>query len=519
MRIPLLFLLLLLTYSLSAQGTLDPAFDEDGLVLTNLGADDYVRKVLVRDDGRVVAIVESGAGSQNDLVLVQYNTDGSLDASFGNNGIAEIDLPEASVRIGEAILLEDGDIMVSGGNGFLSSSVEPFLARINSDGSLDAGFGNGGIVIDNTFGVPPARINALALQNGNQLIAGINAPGGIFVVRYNVATGDRDNTFGTNGLALFDAFPTASIEKILIQEDEKILMVGTRFEAPDFTGVLKVRRFNIDGDGDLSYGDGSSSEITVFAGGSRGVDATLLMDGGMLVVVNEDGLINRRAALTRIGTNGFQDLDFGSSGLVIFESTSGLDNADIQVHAMSPLQNGAVLVAGTDGGPSASVAFLRRFSASGSPDLDFGQNGAVTTDFGAGMGFHNGSSIALSGSDKVVIGGFTFDGSEVDMGLAQYSSGGMVSIESIDTIVEDWKITPNPISNQAEIQGFLNQAGVFDLRVFDQKGALVQTLWTGHYLAAGHFSQLLDFSNLSSGVYFIQLEGKMGQSLQTLVKK
>ncbi|MEO1712316.1 MAG: T9SS type A sorting domain-containing protein, partial [Bacteroidota bacterium] len=365
--------------------------------------------------------------------------------------------------------------------------------------------------------VPPARINALALQNGNQLIAGINAPGGIFVVRYNVATGQRDNTFGTDGLGIFDPFTSATIGKILIQPDNKILGIGTRFESPSFTAILKLRQFDENGNADISYGQGSIAEFSLLGGGNTGIDGLLQADGQAVVLLNGGVLQNSSFALVRINTEGNQDTTFGLSGTVsVFPTIPGGE-----VSAAEFLQDpqGDLVVVGTEGGPSESSAFLRKYSTQGLPVFDFGEGGVVTTDFGAGMGFHNGSSIALSGSDKVVIGGFTFDGSEVDMGLARYSSGGMVSIESIDTIVEDWKITPNPISNQAEIQGFVNQAEVFDLRVFDQKGALVQTLWTGHYLAAGHFSQLLDFSNLSSGVYFIQLEGKMGQSLQTLVKK
>ncbi|MBV5304261.1 MAG: DUF4347 domain-containing protein, partial [Chlorobium sp.] len=112
-----------------------PAFMAcDGKVTTDFGSSDYGNSVTVQTDGKILV-----AGSNNgDFAVVRYNRDGSLDTSFSSNGIVTTDF--GSNDYGNSITMQtDGKILVAGlGNGNF------VLARYNSDGSLDTFFDNDG---------------------------------------------------------------------------------------------------------------------------------------------------------------------------------------------------------------------------------------------------------------------------------------------------------------------------------------------------------------------------------------
>ena len=68
----------------NTDGSLDTTFDSDGVVTTAIGsADDYANSVAIQSDGKIVVAGYSDNGSNGDFALVRYNTDGSLDTTFG----------------------------------------------------------------------------------------------------------------------------------------------------------------------------------------------------------------------------------------------------------------------------------------------------------------------------------------------------------------------------------------------------------------------------------------------------
>ena len=72
----------------AAPGDLDFTFGTGGIVTTAIGtAEDKVNSLAIQPDGKLVAAGYSYNGVQNKFALVRYNTDGSLDSSFGSGGI------------------------------------------------------------------------------------------------------------------------------------------------------------------------------------------------------------------------------------------------------------------------------------------------------------------------------------------------------------------------------------------------------------------------------------------------
>lgn len=137
-------------------GNLDPSFGNGGVVRTGFrDFRDSAEAVAIQSDGKIVAggytNYNDGAGGGQDFALARYNINGSLDVLFGNGGkVITVVSPSPSQadQITSIEIQPDGKI-VAGGQGLLGATV----VRYNANGSLDPTFGNNGIA---TFGNFPS---------------------------------------------------------------------------------------------------------------------------------------------------------------------------------------------------------------------------------------------------------------------------------------------------------------------------------------------------------------------------
>jgi uncharacterized delta-60 repeat protein len=207
-------------------GSLDSTFGTGGLVGTQVGANrDEIHALLLQGDGKIVAAgVTFDAFATGDFALARYNTDGTLDSSFGTNGIVTTDFNSTSDRGLAAVLQADGKIVVAG-----ESGNDVALARYNPDGTLDSTFGTGGKVTTD-FGIEEARASAVGLDSAGNIVAAgtfFTSPNEFLVLRYTPG-GALDSTFGSGGEA-FTAFPgtnEAEGAALVLQSDGKIVVAG-----------------------------------------------------------------------------------------------------------------------------------------------------------------------------------------------------------------------------------------------------------------------------------------------------
>jgi len=148
-------------------GTLDNSFSVDGKVTTAFGpGNDSGRALLIQPDGKIVATGTHGVETNNDeFALVRYNSDGTLDNSFGIAGKVTTAIGSGSFIGGRSVVLQaDGKIVVAG-----DGTDEIAVLRYNSDGSLDNSFGTDGIVIKDIAG-GPSRANGCAIQSDGKIV-------------------------------------------------------------------------------------------------------------------------------------------------------------------------------------------------------------------------------------------------------------------------------------------------------------------------------------------------------------
>jgi uncharacterized delta-60 repeat protein len=139
----------------NSNGTLDTSFGNRGIVVHNNAAggssDDLGISIYVDSIGKIyVAGCSRNGGGNNDMVIWRYNSNGMLDTSFGNGGIVvhHNAAGGSGDDVGNSIYVDsNGKIYVTGYSWNGGGNKDMVIWRYNSNGSLDTSFGNGGIVV------------------------------------------------------------------------------------------------------------------------------------------------------------------------------------------------------------------------------------------------------------------------------------------------------------------------------------------------------------------------------------
>jgi uncharacterized delta-60 repeat protein len=255
-------------------GLLDLTFNGDGVATTLIDEASAGTAVAVQADGKIVLAGLSLKGGSTSIAVVRYNTNGSLDASFGGDGVVVTSIGNDAVAIAVAIQT-DGRIVVAGSAGGLFA-----LVRYNTNGSLDTSFDGDGIV---TTAIDAGLDggSAVAIQTDGRIVVSGFASGLGAVARYN-SNGTTDLTFNGSGKLIDpDAAPGTGVA---IQTDGKILVVGTSTNSSNFSADFAVIRYNSDGTRDSSYGNDGGLAVDVSLGGSDVASAIDLDLTGRAVV-------------------------------------------------------------------------------------------------------------------------------------------------------------------------------------------------------------------------------------------
>jgi len=231
-----LLLAILLVNSIHAQPvTLDPTFGQNGMtVIPNTSE---IRLLEFDKSGNIIAVGYTQEGSECYLTILKTNPDGILDPNFGDNGIVRGLRASATAQLGLKITKEN-KIFITGGLYVeqYETSVRTYL-QYNEDGSIDETFGdNGQIVI-----VPGFPLYSLNIESDDFILFGGEDNNSyaplIFKRNYD---GTIDETFGKNGFVYLTDHETFNIrpEVIKILSDQSILIAGSnsvRTENPDDT--------------------------------------------------------------------------------------------------------------------------------------------------------------------------------------------------------------------------------------------------------------------------------------------
>jgi uncharacterized delta-60 repeat protein len=222
---------------LTPDGSPDTTFNGTGRAVISAGSDssfDGVRAMVLDASGRIVAVANAGSN----FVIVRLNADGTPDASFGTGGRAASSVPAGTAAAAALAIDAGGRIVVAG----YTYAYEHFvLLRYKADGSLDAGFGDAGIARA-TFPGASMTAGGLVIDAAGRLVVVGSA---YRDWKYQLALarllsdGTPDPTFGGNGTSTVSVIGWATVvgAALALQDDGSAIVAG-RVESYPTEGLL-----------------------------------------------------------------------------------------------------------------------------------------------------------------------------------------------------------------------------------------------------------------------------------------
>lgn len=352
----------------NSDGTLDNAFGINGKVLLAIGnGDECGQSIVIQSDGKILVAGSSNNGANDDFALVRYKSNGTLDSTFGTGGIVITAFGSAADNGYSVVIQIDGKIVVVGStkNG---TPTHFALVRYNSDGTLDNTFGTSGKVITPVGIYYFDSAYSVAIQSDGKIVVSGTSDNIFALVRFN-SDGSLDNTFGTGGKVTTNVGP-GGIQigySVAIQIDGKIVASGFKNNGNGNSSIFVVRYNNI-GILDNTFGTGGIV-ITTFGADDLAFSVALQSDGKIVVAGygNNGGGINYDIALLRYNNDGSLDNTFGTGGKVTTAIGSSYDKA----YSVALQSDGKIVVAGASMiGSSVDFAITRYNAISVPPSND-----------------------------------------------------------------------------------------------------------------------------------------------------
>jgi uncharacterized delta-60 repeat protein len=333
---------MIVSQSLAQDFILDSAFGNNGTVISSFDFSADINDVYRQHDGKILALGYLDSLNSYHTLITRYNTNGTLDKTFGNEGVVKNYINEADMP--QVIKVQnDGKILVGGNQRFAGTFPylhHSILVRYLSDGQLDKSFGIEGKLELNTHEEKDDGIISMDLQDDGRIVAGGFADNNFMLMRC-LQDGTLDSTFGVNGQVKggIASQEQSYINAVKLLPDGKILAAG-------YAG----------------YGNLSNSAFNF--------------------------------ALARYNPNGQLDISFGNEGVVLTDILSSFHDVIKEIHFLE--ENEKILVAGYSG----SNIALAQYTKNGLLDSTFGNNGIAIADLCSGS-----NDLSIGESGKIMVCG------------------------------------------------------------------------------------------------------------------
>lgn len=402
---------------------LDPTFGSGGKVTAGLSTG---RALALQSDGKIVAI--------GGLNLARFNADGSIDPTFGNAGTVPIDF-EGTLLGDEANALAiqaDDKIVVAGFTRFSGTDQRMAVARFNADGTVDAGFGNGGRtsfdpyrdVLDKNAGRSIAH--KLLIQPDGKIVAvgsasfvgadGVPRGGTFAAVRLN-ADGTPDTQFAGDGASTIGGGVNTAYG-VALQSDGKLVLAGRAGDNVNVnTGLARLKPDGtLDTEAELAdrtpehYGrDGAGVVEFGLAGWDEAADIVMLANNHIVVAVQRQVGLTFQFTLYRFNDDG-DDL----TATVVSTPIGPLSDYS-RALVMQP--DGKFVVVGQVSSSTVNDFGIVRYNADLTLDTSFGTGGILLVDFfGASDGAND---VAIQPDGRIVAIGVARNGTSNGLGLVR----------------------------------------------------------------------------------------------------
>ncbi|MGV3695993.1 T9SS type A sorting domain-containing protein [Flavobacterium sp.] len=514
----LLFATLLASFGLHAQpGILDPTFSEDGKLNVIMDGRGRATSVLVQPDAKIVVGGYSREGNgRNDFALARFGSDGQLDRTFNGTGKAYFDTANNNDYYCTGTALQtDGKIVAAG----FMNTVNGFdfaVVRFNANGTVDPTFGINGITTGHP-GVTSFCDGVTIQPDGKIILIGHTlssvAASNEFVAMRFLPNGQTDNSFGNNGTVTTTTGVGSTIAtSIIIQPDGKIILAGHTANNTTFRWETILVRYHANGSLDDSFGQ-NGMVITALPVLDCTITALALQPDGNIVAAGYTGTgpSGNQILVIRYDSAGQLDPSFANNGILI--ATPGV-GSNTEVSSLL-LTNSKIILGGSVNVSNGEHSFLTCLNANGTIDTSFGTNGTTVSVFGEHDSI---SSLAIQPDGKIVSAGGALINNSLEFTVARFIASPSLGID--DRPETPYRLTayPNPLTPGSQLRFTLDHSTNVSIEIYDALGRKVNSIYNGNQ-DAGQHELLLDFAaELPKGAYHLVFSAEAGSTSLKLLK-
>ena len=440
-------------------GTLDTSFGTDGKIITNFSIpsnyyqytrDNHFPHLVIQPDNKIIV---SGTNRNTSLVptydfgMIRYNPNGTLDTTFGANGVVMTDFNNLDDFCNSITLQNDGQIVLVGETNTPIQGVNYGIIRYNSDGSLDLSFGNNGKI-------------SLDLSSN------------------------------------FYPYTSSSATSVKIQSTGKIIIGGScdKQDIGNYTVQFAIVRLNSNGTLDTSFGINGQVFSLSTIGGIKQLTCLLIDNSDKIMAGGFDriGSINtRKALIQKYDENGNLDSSFANNGSFITDEEKAIYEFSLQ-------NDNKILAVGFTSNPTGYHDYgylIYRFNSDGTIDNSFGSNGMFTRNPNTGV-YVEDQAFAVAyqnNSSKIIIGGTSYS-----LNVLERYGNVVLSNTNLNSM-SPFNLYPNPANDVLKIQNDTN----YKIETFTIINVLGKKV-----LQINDFDSEVNIQDLQKGFYIVEINSE-----------
>jgi uncharacterized delta-60 repeat protein len=369
-------------------GTMDNTFGSNGITHIDAGGynDLYTSSAVMRSDGSIQAAgYVRPSFDQSWLAAARVDANGSPDGTFGDGGHVVASLLPGPQQIFASVLDTGGKVLLVG-----SGREDVLLGKLRQDGSIDTDYGDQGVTITDA-GDLACDASAMALQpDGKMIIVGSRGNSMPLVARLN-ADASPDTSFGQTGKLVLNQWEGVKVTGVVVRPDERIIIAANYNGGLDNSGFM-IGRITRDGLVDSSFG----VQGRIFVSSATALALALDTEGRILA--GGSSTLGSHTVF-RFNEDGTPDRYFGRQGKFnIPDSSSNLTALTIQ-------PDGKIVAVGQAGEGANRIFLSSRLNPNGTLDAGFGKGGVVHTDITQWPDYA--TSVAIDAAGKIVVAGYS----------------------------------------------------------------------------------------------------------------
>jgi uncharacterized delta-60 repeat protein len=490
----------------------DSSFNGIGHLLIEDYPQLYPSQVALQSDGKVIILGEGNLlvpGPNLHGYICRVNTDGTLDTSFADGGFYAI--PFGLNNINKMYILPDDKILIQFG-----SLPTIYFVRLNNDGTLDTSFGSDGVAIHSSTS-DYEKVSDMVVQPDQKILSiSYHLSNYKISVRRFYPDGILDETYGDQGVFHLDTFPFILNPIGHLQSDGKLVITGITGGPYQLAGFVAVR-LNENGGLDNTFSDDG---IYIKIIGSQYTDVH-----AFTLTINADGIIyiggsaplgnNKAATIMSLNPDGTPNLNFGPNGVrhIFFGYFTEARKLLLQ-------SDGKILIAGrTKPNNNTEKFLLARFNTNGILDAGFGNNGTLElTPYSADYKFRWLTDALFAPDGKLYCVGHLhetsnyWDNAQNSQILYRFLLDEEVNTKEPNPVVQYAKAIPSLVTNDLSVllEYELRLDANIHITLFDQNGTVLRRLLPSCFRTEGNHSEKIALpEDLNPGTYYIVLsDGK-----------